>query len=130
MPERATKRVKKCAACSRSRGRTRCFNAGLGALLADIAGEHGRGYTLRSANGFFGSEAVAFAPDFTLLMGGTYSAVVESVPFRSDPDAARTRVNDFVAAATQDRIHELVPRGAVDPMTLAVLVNAVHFDHA
>lgn len=109
-------------------GEDAAFHAAFGSLLADIGGEHGRGYTLRSANGFFGSEDVVFASDFRLLMSETYAAAVESVPFRNDPEAARTRVNDFVATATRDRIEELVPSDAVDPLTLAILVNAVHFE--
>jgi serpin B len=109
-------------------GEDTAFHAALGALLADIGGEHARGYTLRAANGFFGSEDVAFAPDFTSLMSDTYAAAMESVPFRRDPEAARTRVNDFVAGATQGRIEELVPSGRVDVLTLAILVNAVHFE--
>ena len=104
------------------------FHAALGALLGDLAGERGRGYTLRTANGFFASQDVAFSPEFTALVRGTYAAAVESVPFAERPDTARARANDFVAEATNQRIREPIPSGAVDALTIAVLVNAVHFE--
>jgi hypothetical protein len=66
------------------------FHAGFGALLADITGEHGRGYTLRAANGFFGADDFAFAPEFVDLLSGTYAAAVEPVPFGSDTPPAST----------------------------------------
>jgi serpin B len=52
---------------------------------------------------------------------------LQGVDFTTNPDAARELINRWVKARTADRIPELLPAGAVDSSTLAVLVNAIYF---
>ena len=50
-----------------------------------------------------------------------------SVDFMHNFKQAREEINDWVAAATNDRIKDLLPPGSVDSYTRLVLVNALFF---
>lgn len=84
-------------------------------------------YVLRVVNRLFGQQDYDFAPDFLALTGARYGAPLEPVNFRGGADAARTRINGWVAQQTNARIDELLPAGSVDPQTRLVLVNAAYF---
>ncbi|MDV6012105.1 serpin family protein [Haloechinothrix sp. LS1_15] len=53
-------------------------------------------------------------------------AKVEKAPFVTEPETARGAINADVARTTRDLIPELIPAGAVDPSTVASLVNALY----
>ena len=48
----------------------------------------------------------------------------------NQPDAARQTINDWVADQTEDKIKDLIPEGALNPMTRLVLTNAIYFNAA
>ncbi|GAA4859845.1 serpin family protein [Saccharopolyspora rosea] len=51
---------------------------------------------------------------------------LRNAPFRTDPEKARRLINSDVADTTRELIPELLPPGAVDPDTVAALVNALY----
>jgi serpin B len=63
--------------------------------------------------------------DYLDLIGTTYGAVLEELDFRADQAAAADRINGFVAAATDDRITDLVRATDIDPDAVLVLVDAL-----
>ncbi len=99
----------------------------LGALLADLSGEHYRGYTLYSANRVWGRQGYPFEPSYLDLLDGSYGAPLEEADFRTDPEAVRAEINDWVADVTRDRIPELFESGDIDGDTVLALVNAIYF---
>ncbi|GLY73049.1 serpin family protein [Actinoallomurus iriomotensis] len=53
-------------------------------------------------------------------------AALHSADFAGDPEAARRAINAEVAKTTRELIQDLLPAGAVDPGTSAVIVNALY----
>jgi len=100
----------------------------LAALFADLSGEHGRGYTLLSANAVWGQEGVPFRQDFADLMEISYGAPIRSVNFTADPGAVTDEVNDWVADQTRGHIDPLFQPGDIDDLTRLVLANAIYFE--
>ncbi|XP_058797922.1 serine protease inhibitor 88Ea-like [Phymastichus coffea] len=52
---------------------------------------------------------------------------LERVNFSADPDAARRQINNWVSNVTRNNINDLLPEGAIDASTDALLANAVYF---
>ena len=72
----------------------------------------------------------ALRPEFTATGASRYVATAESVDFVSGAELARRRVNAFVADATNQRIHDILPPGSVHSSTAVVLANALYFKGA
>jgi len=87
----------------------------------------GQAFSLHSANALWGQQGFAFQPAFLETLAVDYAAGMHLVDFRSDPQAARAAINAWVSQQTQQRIQDLVPPGAVDPLTRLVLANAIYF---
>lgn len=99
----------------------------LGALLRDLNGDFGRGYTLHVANRLFGQDGYPWEPDFLAVCDTDYDAPLDSWPFDTDPEGGRALVNGWVADQTASRIPELLPAGSVSENTRLVLANAIYF---
>ena len=56
-----------------------------------------------------------------------YGSGIELLDFVSEPEKSRQHINDWVEAQTMGKIKDLVPRGAIGPLSLMVLVNAIYF---
>jgi serpin B len=83
-------------------------------------------YALEVANALWGQSGYAFEPDFGRRVREGYAAAFEALDFRQ-PEAARRRINDWVAQRTKDRIQDLLPEGMPTTDTRLVLTNAVYF---
>jgi serpin B len=108
-------------------GANEALHASAGEALAGWNDPSREAYTLAVANRLFGEQTYTFGQPFLDLTASTYRAPLEPVDFRGDPEAARGRINTWVAEQTRDRIAELVPIGALTPSTRLVLTNAVYF---
>ena len=105
------------------------YHRNFGALLADLDGEHaGRAYQLAAANGAFVDAGVELEPDFLGALASNYDAHPVVLPFGSDPESARSDVNQWVADETHATIPELFPSGTIDATTAFVLASAIYFD--
>ncbi|HZB85914.1 MAG TPA: serpin family protein [Gaiellaceae bacterium] len=98
------------------------FNA-LDQALAD-AGKS----TLRLANRMYPATGYPLVLEFVQTLGASYGAPLERLDFAADTEAARERINGWVAERTENRIPELLPAGFVDPATVLVLVNALYLE--
>lgn len=56
-----------------------------------------------------------------------YGSAPESVDFVHNAEQVRLKINDLIAAATNDKIQNLLMPGTIDAMTRLVLTNAVYF---
>lgn len=81
---------------------------------------------LELANRLFAQEGYNFRSSFLVLVKEQYNAPFEPLDFSKSAEQATKRINDWVSAQTKDRIRDLVPRGAIGPLTRLVLANAVH----
>ena len=83
--------------------------------------------TLRLVNRLFGENTYRFRQAYVDSIGAAFGAPLEPVDFGHAPEASRQHINAWIAEATEDRIKDLIPQGAVDGTTHLALVNAIYF---
>lgn len=115
-------------------------NVGLDAALntaALVLDAHNREYesgerrgtvTLRSANSTWARPDIRWQQDYLTALARFYGSGVHLADFAGDADGSRERINDWVADHTEQRITDLVPDGAITPLTALALVNAVYLE--
>ncbi|MBI5089234.1 MAG: serpin family protein [Actinobacteria bacterium] len=86
--------------------------------------------TLELANSLWGQAGLAFETPFLDTLAGEYGAGLELVDYESDPEAARLAINAWVAAATRDRIRDLLSEDVITEDTRLTLVNAIYLKAA
>lgn len=85
---------------------------------------------LRIANQAFAQGGFEWEQAYLDSLASRYGAGLWLVDFVNDADAARRKANEWVAGQTEQRIPELLPKGAVDTLTRLVLINAVYLKSA
>ena len=103
-------------------------HAQLGALTRDLTGAHGRGYQLDTASRLFGLSGMPWADDTLELLDSAYQAPLQELPFSSDPQAARSTVNDWVSQVTREHVPDLIKQDDFDTLTRFALVSAIYFE--
>src|SRR5258705_4118485 len=96
-------------------------------LLRDLA-THRDGYQLDVANRLFGQQGYPFEIAFRNITATDYGAPLEEVDFRTNTEAARGRINQWVEDQTNDKIRDLLPAGSVKDNTRLVFTNAIYFN--
>jgi serpin B len=86
-----------------------------------------RKVTVRIANRLFGEKSYHFEKAYLETTKQAFGAPLEPVDFKGAAEAARARVNGWVAEQTAKRIENLVPPKGIDDQTRLVLVNAIYF---
>ncbi len=81
------------------------------------------------ANALWGQQGYAFQEEFLNVLAANYAAGMQTVDFK-DAEAARSLINLWVAAQTNDKIKDLIPKGVLNDLTRLVLTNAVYFKAA
>jgi serpin B len=89
-------------------------------------GGKGGAYQLTVANRLWGQQGYPFLAPFTKILHDDYAAEMTPLDF-GRPDTARQTINLWVEQATNDKIKDLIPQGALTPLTRLVLTNAVYF---
>ena len=51
-----------------------------------------------------------------------------NVDFIKTPEDARKAINDWIEEETEEKIKDLIPQGAISPLTRLVLANAIYFN--
>lgn len=82
---------------------------------------------LEITNGLWAQVGLPVRREYLDLLARHHGAGVSLVDFATDAETARASINSWVAAATNERISELVPEGALHELTRLVLVNAIWF---
>ena len=82
---------------------------------------------LQIADRIWGQAGKPWPAPFLETLRTDYGAPLGELPFRSDPESSRKRINDWVEEATADRIQDLLGPGTITPNTRLVLTNAVYF---
>jgi len=89
--------------------------------------EPGLGLTPHFASRLFGDARYDFRSDYLDHVSVAYGARLERADFAHASEAGRARINDWIAAVTEDHVKDLIPRGAIDETTRLVLSDAVYF---
>ncbi|MDD1658176.1 MAG: serpin family protein [Methanomicrobiales archaeon] len=84
-------------------------------------------YVLKTANALWAEKTYAFLPDYMRTALEYYSANATNMDFRNQPEPSRLTINRWVEVQTNNRIRDLIPQGAIDPLTRLVITNAVYF---
>ncbi|MBD3243822.1 MAG: hypothetical protein GF331_24740, partial [Chitinivibrionales bacterium] len=93
-------------------------------------GQDGEPFRLRIANSVWGQTGYSFEQDYLDLLARNYGAGMNLLDFASDPESARTTINNWVSDSTEGRIDNLLPPGSIVPLTRMVLTNAIYFNAA
>lgn len=102
-----------------------------GELMASLNHRNGLdGMQLHTADRLWGQSGLRFDADFVRSVADHYGAPVGFVDFAHDRDAARTAINDWAAAETNQRIKDLLLPGDMVPAPTIVLADAVYFKGA
>ncbi len=103
------------------------FNALDQALLSRNipAGDDEDAVEFQPANSFWGLKDYPFKDTYLDVLATHFGAGLRTADFVNAPDPSRIAINDWVAEKTRDRILDLLPPSSIDPMTVAVLVNAL-----
>ena len=84
-------------------------------------------FQLNIANSSWGQSGFGFEQAYLDVLASQYGAGIYQVDFSSDPEAAREAINDWVVGETNDKIKDLIPKGAIKTLTRLVLANAIYF---
>jgi serpin B len=84
-------------------------------------------FTIRPANSAWGQGGYPFLDDYLAVLAESYGAGLRVLDYRGDPEGSRVVINDWVEDATEDRIKDLIPSGAITVDTRLALVNAIWF---
>jgi serpin B len=95
---------------------------------ADGAGEPEDAFQLNIANAIWGQEGFEFLPEFLDTLAENYGAGLRTLDFGSDPEEARTTINNWVSEETEEKIKDLIAQGALGNDTRLVLTNAIYFN--
>lgn len=84
-------------------------------------------FTIRPANSAWGQGGYPFLENYLLTLAENYGAGLRVVDYVGDPEGSRQIINAWVEEATEDRIKDLIPEGAITVDTRLSLVNAIWF---
>jgi serpin B len=87
-------------------------------------------FQLSVANSIWGQAGFHFEPDFLDILAENYAAGMRLVDYQKDAESARLKINDWVSESTNQKIKDIIPKGALDALTRLVLANAVYFKAA
>lgn len=97
---------------------------------AGAKGSDGKGFRLNVANSTWGQTGYTFLQAYLDTLARNYGAGLQTLDFAASPDPSRVTINNWVKDATEGKILDLIPPGAVDALTRLVLVNTIYFNAA
>lgn len=89
--------------------------------------EEGETPKLRLANSLWAQERYAFHQSFLDGLKLNFSTWLQCADFAGAPDASRKTVNRWVSRQTDGKIEELLPLGAISPLTRLMVAGAMTF---
>ncbi len=104
------------------------FHPAYGRLIGRLNQQGQKGdYQLSVANALWGQKDYSFQGIFLYLNNAYYKAGLENVDFVTQTEQTRQKINAWVEEKTQEKIKDLIARGALNARTRLVLTNAIYF---
>jgi len=104
------------------------LHAAMRGLMGDVReAAEAEGCELSIANALWGQAGYDFRAGFMNTCRDDYGAGLHEVDFASAAEAARQRINAWVARETRDKIKDLIAPGVLTALTRLVLTNAIYF---
>ncbi len=85
-------------------------------------------FRLHIVNDIWGQEDYPYLAQYLETLEQYYGAGLRELDFVQHPEESRLTINDYISDQTEDRINDLIPQGAITPMTALVLTNAIYFN--
>ncbi|XP_077188654.1 antithrombin-III [Paroedura picta] len=82
---------------------------------------------LVSANRLFGEKSLDFNETYQNISEVVYGAKLWPLNFKEKPELSRSLINEWIANKTERRITNVIPEGAINDLTVLVLVNTIYF---
>ncbi|MDF1519917.1 MAG: serpin family protein [Brevefilum sp.] len=92
-----------------------------------LEGSDGNQFQLNIANSLWGQAGYKFESDFLDTLAKNYGAGMNIVDYKTNPEESREIINQWVEKETEQKIQDLIPPGAIDPLTRLILANAIYF---
>lgn len=93
-------------------------------------GKDEEGFRLKVANSIWAQQNFEFMVAFLDTLAENYGAGLRILDFSSEPEPSRIIINQWVSDQTEDKIGDLIPKGAITERTCLVLANAIYFNAA
>ena len=84
-------------------------------------------YIFKLANAIWPSQDFKFEQNYLDTIMVNYGASLKTLDYSTKPDESRNTINNSIAEKTENKIQDLIPKGAITPMTKMVLSNATYF---
>jgi len=122
------KQMRRVLHFDQSQGR---LHSDLAALQQELSQAHKqKGIELNIANALWTQKGHPFLPAFLSFAKGKYEANISQADFKTAAEAARGKINRWVAQKTKDKIQDILPPGGLGELTRLVLANAIYFKGA
>lgn len=84
-------------------------------------------YQLHTANALWAEQTYQFLPEYLNTVEKYYGGKTTNLDFITKTEKSRKTINNWVENQTNNKIKDLIPKGAIDVMTRLVLTNAIYF---
>lgn len=84
-------------------------------------------YELSISNAIWEQKDYKVLKDFKNILKNFYHSDIVTVNFRTESEAVRKRINQYVEEQTKQKIKELLKPGDINPLTRLVITNAIYF---
>lgn len=84
-------------------------------------------YELRTGNALWVQQDYPFLDSYKTNVEKYYGGKAAPLDFVKDTENSRKTINSFIEEQTNGKIKELIPSGVLNPMSRAVLTNAIYF---
>ncbi|MCW8133456.1 MAG: sigma-70 family RNA polymerase sigma factor, partial [Planctomycetota bacterium] len=99
-----------------------------GKLLQALEGKgRTRAYELLLANSLWVQDDLALQPEFVATLKANYGSALQLANFKKDPEAARKRINGWIADKTAQKVRETLAPGSISQDTLLAIANTIYF---
>eukprot|EP01023_Acetabularia_acetabulum_P008643 TRINITY_DN1376_c0_g1_i1.p1 TRINITY_DN1376_c0_g1~~TRINITY_DN1376_c0_g1_i1.p1 ORF type:complete len:451 (-),score=78.20 TRINITY_DN1376_c0_g1_i1:1991-3247(-) len=86
------------------------------------------GYKMSSANSIYTDlNGISINSSYKETIQNTYQGMQKQLPLKTNPEEARTTINNDISAATNGLIQDLLPPGSIGTLTEMILTNAIYF---
>jgi serpin B len=84
-------------------------------------------YALSTGNALWAHETYLFLEEYFNIIEQYYAGKATNLDFAGEIEKSRETINNWVEEQTNDKIKDLIPKGAIDGLTRLVLTNAIYF---
>ena len=128
MPARGARRRGKWAEVLHFGKDQRPLHAAFGQLQRQLTKPASRrAFELNIANALWAQKGHPFLPDFLKAARANTRPTLAEADFKTDAEAARGKINQWVAQKTKDKIQNILPPRSLNELTRLVLANAIYF---